>query len=508
MAGHPAHRSISIRSSALRIVRKASFCALATLAAAIPAWAPAAQIDRVKAALADPRGLGAPGCAAGAFRDGEPLFFQASGAADVASRRPLTENTLFYAASTSKQFTVLSAARLVEQKKLDLDDDVRKWIPQLPAYEKPITIAMLVHHTAGIRDWLGLAKMAGVQDAGKIDRASALSFVFKQKHTNFTPGAKFDYSNGGYLLLSEVVERASGMPFDRFAKQAVLDPMGMVHSYFVAGARPKGDNVAHGYIAVGDGFEVRDTYPQTGGSGGLITTIADMAKYDRDVQVGHKVWTPTVAKIMLTPGTLNDGSTAAFGAPYHMAYAGGLMAGIRDGRYLFSHAGGAEGFSVNYANLPDRHLGVAVVCNRTDLDAVKKTFAIIDILEETHFLEEAKAADKPKISVEEKYSFLAKPELSGAYVSDELGATYRFAVVKGVTMVTVSSPWADAGSPAANLRFGVEKAAEAKPNRYQLVASDSSGAAYEIVFDGDGRGFTLNGGRAAGLHFKRTDKKG
>src|SRR3546814_15322079 len=107
-----------------------------------------------------------------------------------------------------------------------------------------------------------------------------------------------------------IVERVSGMPFADYAKKAILRPLGMKRSFFMNDAKPSGTNIAHGYVPVGEGFEIRDTYPTFSGSGGLMVTINDLARFDRDIEVGHKAWTPAVSKIMTTPGTFTNGKPA------------------------------------------------------------------------------------------------------------------------------------------------------------------------------------------------------
>ena len=206
-------------------------------------------------------------------------------------------------------------------EKIGLDADIRKYLPEMPQYRAPITVAMLLHHTSGIRDMLELGVYAGYETAGSVSRAESLKLVMTQPDTNFVPGSQFRYSNSGYLLLSEIVERASGVPFAVYMKENVFAPMGMKRTMVLTGARTTEPNAAHGYIPDGSGFKLADTHPLYGGAGGAVSTINDLAKYDHDINVTHKVWTPAIAKIMLAPGTLTDGTAAANSGA---VYAGGL----------------------------------------------------------------------------------------------------------------------------------------------------------------------------------------
>lgn len=453
----------------------------------------ASKSDPLRGIVAQTWGAAEPGCVLGVFRDGHVVSLYASGVADVASGRVLDERTLFYVASISKQFTVLALAKLVEQGKIALEEDVRNWIPELPTYAAPIRIEMLVHHTSGVRDWLALLKLAGVADAGRVDRMSALDLLFRQSRTESIPGTRFLYSNGGYLLLSEVVTRAAGMQFHQFVKGAVLSPMEMNDSFVVAGARPSSDKIAHGYVRVGSEFHIRDTYPLTGGSGGLMTSIADLARYDRDVQVGHKVWTPAVARIMLTPGALADGATAVMGA-YGLAYAGGLLVGLRTGRYTVCHGGSAEGVRGNYVSLPDRHLSVAAISNRGDALPAEMTDAVMDSLEGTSFVAESRMRGNANLAPKLAYEVRAAPRqysLTGVYFAEDLGATYHVTDTGGAIVVAISSPWTDSGNSSANLRLPIASDGSIGDDNFRLVPDQDAG------------GFTVAVNNRSSMHFTR-----
>lgn len=443
-------------------------CVLVALAAALasPAAA-AADPEAVRALVSDPGAAAAPGCAVGAFKAGKPLFITAAGMADIAAGQALDGDTRIYAASVSKQFTVLAAATLITKGKLGLDDDIRTYLPELPAYDASVTVQMLIHHTSGVRDWLALARWSGSDDAAQFTKAKALDLLLRQKQTNFTPGTDFTYSNGGYLLLAEIVERVSGMPFGDYAAKAVLKPLGMKNSVFMNGARP-GGKVAHGYTPKDGGYEIRDTYPLISGSGGLMMTINDLARYEYDIEVGRKVWTPAVKAIMLEPGRLANGEPATR-KPSRQAYAGGLMVGERRGQHFVQHSGGAEAFRNQYIRLPDRRLGVAVFCNRSDWDPGEKADAVLELIE-GKILE-------PNV---------APP--GGRYYSDELQATYEISTKGPALTAAITSPYAATGAP---LTF--------------TLAPDGiyRGDGMTLKFSDDRSSFTLGTDRVRGITFTR-----
>lgn len=309
----------------------------ALLSATMPAKADAVA-GSIRAILAGAGGPIAPGCAAGVFdRHGIRTF--AAGYADLAAGRRIDADTQFYVASISKQFTALAAAQLVLRGAVRLDDDVHRWIPELPGYRGSVTVGMLLHHVSGIRDPLALMRLSGQVDIGAPTRADAIAMLVRQKDTDFVPGSRYEYSNGGYLLLSEVVQRASGESFPDYVSRHILMPIGMTRSLVFSGVRPTGLNLAHGYAPSDAGFVLRDSNPLYGGAGGLLTTISDFAKYHRDITVAHKVWTAPIAAMLERPGMLLDGSPATM-TELRATYAGGLMLNPP----WIEHGGDAERF--------------------------------------------------------------------------------------------------------------------------------------------------------------------
>ena len=154
----------AIRKQSARKIAVAATAALALLAPLASAQSTRAEI---RAAITEPGHVPAPGCVVGTFDRGAPTLLVAQGYADLAARRALDGDSLFYAASISKQFTALAAATLIAKGDLSLNDDVRTYLPELPEYDAPVTVGMLMHHTSGIRDSLGLLRMAGLSDVGK-----------------------------------------------------------------------------------------------------------------------------------------------------------------------------------------------------------------------------------------------------------------------------------------------------------------------------------------------------
>jgi CubicO group peptidase (beta-lactamase class C family) len=149
----------------------------------------------------------------------------------------------------------------------------------------------------------------------------------------------------------------------------------MSASFVRSGANPPAANVAHGYVPTDQGYEIKDTYPAFGGSGGIMTSIRDLQKFDRDFQKRHRVWTAKVRSLMLTPGTFTNGKPVMTDG---LSYAAGLNVGTVRGLKWVSHGGSATAFRSEYVRLPDRKLGIAVLCNRGDAKPEAYVRQIID----------------------------------------------------------------------------------------------------------------------------------
>ncbi|GAH66925.1 unnamed protein product, partial [marine sediment metagenome] len=172
-----------------------------------------------------------PGCALAIVKDGKIIYKQSYGLANLELNVPITPQSVFYIGSVSKQFVTMCIAILDKHEKLSLDDDIRKYVPELPDYRHPITVRHLIYHTSGLRDYLTLLGIAGI-DFGTYHEDDVVELIAHQKELNFAPGEEYLYSNSGYFLLAVIVERASGKNFRKFAEQNIFKPLGMKNSHF------------------------------------------------------------------------------------------------------------------------------------------------------------------------------------------------------------------------------------------------------------------------------------
>lgn len=306
-----------------------------------------------------------PGCAQGVFGPGSRVGYSFGGYADITTQKPISEHTQFLAASVSKQFTALAILHLAAEGRLRLDDPARRWVPELAGAVGGATIEQLLHQTAGVRDHINLLLLAGQEVLEPVDRSATLVLMARQRGTNFPPGERAQYSNGNYFVLSEIVERSSGEPLEQYAERVIFAPLRMTDTQFLSSHSPRA--LAQGYQPTRDspGFRVANDRPSTNGSGGLITTVADLRKFDADFRAERVVWRPEIKRRMLTAGRLNNGEIAIlpeFGTPYGM----GLGLSEENGDVRVFHDGGAEGFRAEYVRLLNNDVSVAVLCNRID----------------------------------------------------------------------------------------------------------------------------------------------
>jgi CubicO group peptidase (beta-lactamase class C family) len=340
--------------SALKYLLFALGLPLATRGQA-PAQVPpavSAEVDRVFAAYALPS---SPGCAVGVARDGRTVFSKAYGMADLEHDVPATPATVYEAGSVSKQFTAAAVVLLAQQGKLSLDDDVRKYIPEVPDYGTPITIRHLLTHTSGLRDWGSVASIAGWPRTTRVHtHAHVLDIVGRQRGLNYPPGTAYSYTNTGYNLLVILVDRVSGMPFAEFEKKHLFDPLGMTSTQWRDDFTRIVKNRAVAYSGGRGGFSSDMPFENVHGNGGLLTTVGDLLIWTENLQTG-KVGGRAFLDEMHRQGVLTDGRT--------ITYASGLMIGVYDSVPEVSHTGSTAGYRAFLARYPQQRLAVAVLCN-------------------------------------------------------------------------------------------------------------------------------------------------
>lgn len=423
-----------------RLLASALAGALASGAAAAPP--PASDLDaRIDPIFAAYTSSG-PGCAVGVERAGTVLFSKGYGAADVTTGRAFSPATPTYMASVSKQVAAMAALLLVEEGRLSLADPVRKFIPELPDYADHVTVAQLLNHTSGLRDYFTLGVLDGVDPDHPFTEADVLRMLARQRGLNFAPGADFLYSNSGYVLVAMIVQRVSGQRLDDFARYRIFTPLGMTHSRFQHDHTADIPGRAHGYESVEGQWAISDSHLDVVGDGGLYSSVDDMLRWltnlDRPI-VGAKALV-----MMRASGHLTDGSPSGYGM--------GLETSIYRGHELVQHGGALAGYRTSDLWFPNERLGVVVLCNRADARPSELAAQVADV-----FL----PADAPSYAAAIAPTAGDVTQFAGLYRNDK-GAYVSFAVRDG-SLVAL-----DPDQPLAQVEAG-RFVAKANPNGAAMV---------------------------------------
>ena len=313
------------------------------------------RIDRAFASLGGPQ---APGCAIGVSQAGQPVLTRAYGLANLEYGVPNTPETIFESGSVAKQFTAATVVLLAQDGKLSLDDDIRKYLPEVPNFGKTITIRNLLTHTSGLRDQWGLLSLKGLGPGTQVHTlATILDLVQHQKALNFDPGAEYLYSNTGYALAAIIVQRVSGQPLAKLSDERLFKPLGMTNTQWRDDFTRIVKNRATAYDGNPQrGFRTDMPFTNVHGNGGLLTTVGDLLK-----------WNAFLDNPSVLPGgaslvaTLQTPMILTSGKP--ITYALGLGVSSQDGIREVTHSGSTAGYRTWLARYPDQKLSVAVLCN-------------------------------------------------------------------------------------------------------------------------------------------------
>ncbi|MEP7001771.1 MAG: serine hydrolase domain-containing protein, partial [bacterium] len=242
---------------------------------------PDVVVARVDSAFASINTLTTPGCSIGLSQNGKVVLTRAYGMANLEYGVSNTPETIFESGSVAKQFTAAAVALLVQDGKLSLDDDIRKYVPEVPNFGKKITIRNLLTHTSGLRDQWGLLDIKGMGPGSQVHTLNTiLDLVAHQKALNFDPGAEYLYSNTGYVLSAIIVQRVSGMPFATFTQERLFKPLGMTNTQWRDDFRRVVKNRATAYDVSGRTFAQEMPFTNVHGNGGLLTTVGDLMKWN------------------------------------------------------------------------------------------------------------------------------------------------------------------------------------------------------------------------------------
>jgi CubicO group peptidase (beta-lactamase class C family) len=455
-----------------------------------------AAVDEV---FADLTKAGSPGCALGVYRDGKMVYSKGYGLANLEESVPITPQSVFDIGSTSKQFTAASILLLEKQGKLSLNDDVRKFIPELPEYGHKITVLHLLNHTSGLRDYLTLMDLAGINTDSVTTDEDALQIIFRQKALNFAPGSDWLYSNTGFFLLSMIVKRVSGKTLREFAAENIFVPLDMTHTQYRDDHTSLIANRAMAYDAKekGVGYSLDVSYFEQTGDGAVHTSVEDLLKWDENFYSGQIGGREFLLELQ-EQGKLNSGKV--------LEYAKGLFIEDYRGLHTVSHGGSWGGYRAELLRFPEQHFSVACLCNLGSASPSNRAHRVADV-----FLGNLMNPRSNKADTEESEKFIdvvdkssnSLEAFSGEFWSDELQVMYRFAMVKGRLKLNVIG--AD----------GTPRATSIPPDGLIAGSHDVFRIADQSITihfmrdtKGEVNGFTLDAGRTRGMIFTRRDSAG
>jgi CubicO group peptidase (beta-lactamase class C family) len=354
-----------------------------------------------------------PGCAVGVEMPGKAPLLRGFGSADLEHGVPITPDTVFEAGSVSKQFTAAAVLLLAAEGKLALSDDIRKYLPEMPDYGRPITVDMLLSHTSGLRDWGEVAALAGWPRTTRVYTSSeVLLIAARQKSLNYPPGEAYSYTYTGYNLAGLIVQRVSGQSLAEFTKARLFQPLGMTHTSWRDNFRRVVKDRAIAYEAGPNGSWLQEMpFENTYGHGALLTTVGDLLAWNRALTEGRLG--AGIAEKMAERPTLTGGR--------RISYARGLMVLSSDGREEVSHSGATAAYRAWLARLPASGVSVALLCNRADVNPTQVGHRVINgvivrpvVRPVTRLAPEADLARIP-----------------GAYVDERTGQVLRVVAEKG-----------------------------------------------------------------------------
>ena len=299
-----------------------------------------------------------PGGVVIVLQDGKTLYQAAYGLSNLKRGTPLSVESVMHIGSVGKQMTALAMMMLVEEGKLNYDDPVGKYVPELKHYGEDFTIRHLLHHTSGLRDYNDALEDRLYNRAKYPTNADLVAVLSQMKGPARRPGAVFDYSNPGYELLAVVIERVSKQTFPKFMQTRIFDALGMTHTFSLPNATRRADPlVAMSYTGSAAAPEAypSDDFDGLYGSGSIYTTVGDMALYDEALYAGTLVSAETLQEAF-QPAKLNNGKTEPYGFGWELET-------YQDQSYV-AHSGGWLGFISDYVRFPEEHLSVIVLLNR------------------------------------------------------------------------------------------------------------------------------------------------
>jgi CubicO group peptidase (beta-lactamase class C family) len=368
-----------------------------------------------------------PGAVVAVTRNDSVIYTKGYGQANLEYSVPIEPATVFHVASVSKQFTAYSLVLLARAGRINLDDDIRKYLTWFPDMKEKITIRNLLNHTSGIRDQWQLMAISGTRLDDVIKQDHIVKMLGQQKELNFKPGEMYIYCNSGYTMCAEIVKAVTGKTLRQFADSAIFKPLGMSNTHFHDDYQEVVKGRAYSYYRSSIIFRNSVLSYSNAGATSLFTTAPDLGKWLMNLY-SPKVGDQKDIDQLVTKGKLNSGK--------EISYALGISVGDYKGWKNYSHSGGDAGYRTYVMSFPELRMGFVVLANIGDADPVGKTMKVVDM-----FLKEkpgtpVTAAKKLDSSLSILPDSAAWKKYAGNYISQE-GIRVKLSMNKGMMFYTV-----------------------------------------------------------------------
>ena len=339
-----------------------------------------------------------PGAAVAIVKDGETKLVRTYGLANLEHSIPFNPNTVADIGSVAKQMTCFAICLLAEDGKLDLDDPIKKYIPNVPPAAADVSIRNLANHTSGIREVYAILQLQGNRQGDGIQQIDAQHQLAVAKALNFPAGSAYSYCNTGYMLLADIISIVSGQEYEAFMQEQIFDPLEMNHSYIMDKQGEIFPNVAGSYRRSDESYKEIYDNSTAYGQGGIYSTIEDMIKWLKNFEELKVGSTELFAK-MFEKATLTNGEIINYGLGINTESIRGLK--------TIMHTGSSAGFRTFIGMFPDHDLGVIIMANSPYVDRPAILDLILDhelkVLPEEEREEEESTKENFKPSGLEKY---------------------------------------------------------------------------------------------------------
>ncbi len=348
----------------------------------------------------------AAGMSIAVVKGNDTLALRGFGKADIELDVATPERAVYEIGSVTKQFTAAAILQLQDEGKLSLDDEITKYLPDYPTQGYRVTIRRLLDHTSGIKGYTELPGFGAIMTR-KLPKDTLVA-LFKNEKFDFAPGDGEVYNNSAYFLAGLIIEKVTGKSYGDYVKETLFDKVGMTDSRYCSESAIT-PRKAHGYDMGPGGLRnkgyIDHTYPYAAGS--LCSTVGDLVAWNRALH-GGRVLSARAYRELVTPATLNDGTT--------LRYAKGLALHTFAGHRTIEHGGGINGYLSESAYFPDQDAIIVVLINTAGPVSPNAVTAAL-----------ATAAFGPATRPSERYAgHLA--ELAGTYVGVGRGEQMTIAV--------------------------------------------------------------------------------